>query len=86
MGAECGFLLDQPYVRRQAARLAEHSVTVGARVVPALLVHRVHVPRQMARLPERSGAVGARVVPALLHRMLGLLHHPALVKRQEFYA
>ena len=55
--------------------MAERSGAVGARVVPALLVHRVHVPRQAARLGERSGAVGARVV-------LALLVHRAHVRRQ----
>ena len=52
-----------------AARRAERSGAVGARVVLALLVHHAHVRRQVARLAERSGAVGARVVLALLvHR------------------
>ena len=44
-------------------------ITMWARVVLALLVHRAYVLRQIARRAERSGAVGARVVLALLvHR------------------
>jgi len=38
----------------QVGRRAERSGAVGARVVPALLVHRAHVPRQGARTAERS--------------------------------
>ena len=65
----CAHLVHPAHVLRQAARIAERSGAVEARVVPALLVHRAHVRRQVACLAERSGAVGTSVVTALLvHR------------------
>ena len=59
----------EKHVLLQVARVAERSGTVGARVVPALLVRRTHVRLKTACRPECRGAVGARVIPALLvHR------------------
>ena len=50
----------------------------GARVVPALLVHRAHVLLQVARLRARVCAVGACVVPALL------VHHEHVHRQAAF--
>ena len=49
------------HVLRHVARRAERGGAVGARVVPALLVHRAHVRRQVARTHELGGAARAGV-------------------------
>ena len=58
-------------VRLQGALLPEGDAgAVGARVVPALLVHCLDVRLQVALRPEGARAVGARVIaPLLVHRL-----------------